>query len=410
MTNGILGGEGTVGVYYEGALKRARDALHRLSDKQLLANSEQDVIDKLVFENELDPLLEDPERDVTSDQEREFRTGRDEVFDRPVQRELIYARIEIPLVPTTSNEVALRLRGQGARPVSTGISKMCSYDSRTHRLVLRVPFSEAGRFLPMARDMIKMINDEITQRTPEFRKQVSEMVRGRRSQVAQQQEQFAATMETLGVSLKKNSGAVTPVNVQVKRTVQLLREPLTHKPGPTEPHLTPETLDEIVGLLDQAGRGFETAPATFGKFEEEDLRNVLLGYLNAVFMAVAATGETFSKRGKTDIFLRVSGGAVLIAECKFWGGAKRYGETLEQLFRYLTWRHTSAVVITFVRNRNLTNVLAEADRAVQDHSSYREGYTVRAETYRTSAHQHPEDHEKTLKIHHLFFHLATPEA
>ena len=129
------------------------------------------------------------------------------------------------------------------------------------------------------------------------------------------------------------------MNVRVKRAVRLLREPAKHKPGPAEPRLTPETVAEIVGLIDQSGRGFETAPGTYGKFEEEDLRNVLLGHLNSVFMADAATGETFSKRGKTDICLRASGGAVLIAECKFWGGAKLYGATLEQLFGYLTWRH-----------------------------------------------------------------------
>ena len=96
---------------------------------------------------------------------------------------------------------------------------------------------------------------------------------------------------------------------------------------------------------------------------------------------------------------------MLIAECKFWGGAKLYAATLEQLFGYLTWRHTAAVVITFVRNKGLTNVLAESDRAVQDHASYRSAYTVRTATYRTSVHEHPEDHEKTLEIHHLFFHL-----
>ena len=67
-----------------------------------------------------------------------------------------------------------------------------------------------------------------------------------------------------------------------------------------------------MGLLDQSGKGFETTPRTYGKLEEEELRNVLLGHLNAVFLADEATGETFSKRGKTDIFLRVSGGAVQV--------------------------------------------------------------------------------------------------
>ena len=56
-------------------------------------------------------------------QEREFRMGRDQTYDRPIQYELIYARIEILLVASTSNELALKLRGQGAWPVYTDISQ-----------------------------------------------------------------------------------------------------------------------------------------------------------------------------------------------------------------------------------------------------------------------------------------------
>ena len=39
--------------------------------------------------------------------------GRDEIFDRPIQRELIFAKIELPLTPSASNEEVLKLRGQG---------------------------------------------------------------------------------------------------------------------------------------------------------------------------------------------------------------------------------------------------------------------------------------------------------
>ena len=73
----------------------------------------------------------------------------------------------------------------------------------------------------------------------------------------------------------------------------------------------------------------------------------------------------------------------------------------------MTWRHTAAVVMTFVRNKGLTNVLAEADRAIKDHASYRGGFTLRTATYRTSGHEHPEDFEMTLEVHHLLFHLPT---
>ena len=78
----------------------------------------------------------------------------------------------------------------------------------------------------------------------------------------------------------------------------------------------------------------------------------------------AATGEAFSKSGKTDILLRVRDGVVLVAECKFWHGAKKYGETIDQLFGYLTWRQTYGIVITFSKNKGLTGVAEAAKEAV----------------------------------------------
>src|SRR5205807_512426 len=103
--------------------------------------------------------------------------------------------------------------------------------------------------------------------------------------------------------------------------------------------INPESLRQILQLVDQAGKGFEVAPATFTKLGEEDLRNIIVGYLNAVFASRAATGETFSARGRTDILLNVPNGGVLICECKYWDGARHYIDGMEQLFGYLTFRH-----------------------------------------------------------------------
>ena len=41
--------------------------------------------------------------------------------------------------------------------------------------------------------------------------------------------------------------------------------------------------------------------------------------LNAIFSG-KATGETFSNKGKTDIYLNIEKGNILVFECKIWGG------------------------------------------------------------------------------------------
>jgi hypothetical protein len=146
----------------------------------------------------------------------------------------------------------------------------------------------------------------------------------------------------------------------------------------------------------------------FGGLREEDLRTIILGYLNAVFARPAATGETFSVSGKTDILLNVTGGAVLIGECHWWAGESTYVDKLEQLFRYVTFRQTAAMMITFSDRASLTEVVAAATTAIRAHSSVRSAVGEPASTRRTSSHKHPRDPEKIVEVHHLFFDLHHP--
>jgi hypothetical protein len=110
-------------------------------------------------------------------------------------------------------------------------------------------------------------------------------------------------------------------------------------------------------------------------------------------------------RGDTDILLNVPGGAVLVAECHKWDGPGLYAAKLEQLFDYVAWRHTAAVMITFSGRESLTAVIQKADGAITSHSSYRRGFESKTSTYRVSSHAHPSDEQKAVEIHHLFFNL-----
>ncbi len=60
-----------------------------------------------------------------------------------------------------------------------------------------------------------------------------------------------------------------------------------------------------------------------------------------------ATGETFNKRGKTDIYIPFDNKFGYIGECKIWHGIKKFNEAIEQLFSYMTWRDTKTSLIIF---------------------------------------------------------------
>src|SRR4029077_3780088 len=81
-------------------------------------------------------------------------------------------------------------------------------------------------------------------------------------------------------------------------------------------------------------------------------RGAALPFLGAAQCAYEgdAAGETFNFQSKTDILIRKDGKNVFIAECKFWKGEKAFGETLDQLLSYLSWRDTKTAVVLFNRN------------------------------------------------------------
>jgi hypothetical protein len=83
--------------------------------------------------------------------------------------------------------------------------------------------------------------------------------------------------------------------------------------------------------------------------EEEHLRDHILMVLDPNFEYGSATGETFNKKGKTDILLRHDSSVAFVAECKFWGGEKVFHKTIDQLLNYLTWRDSKTAVIIFVQ-------------------------------------------------------------
>jgi hypothetical protein len=85
---------------------------------------------------------------------------------------------------------------------------------------------------------------------------------------------------------------------------------------------------------------------TYMKLDEEGLRDVILSSLNSHYEGTA-TGETFNKSGKTDIFIPFDNKSAFIAECKIWHGKKQLEEALEQLFSYTTWRDVRISLVIF---------------------------------------------------------------
>jgi len=169
-----------------------------------------------------------------------------------------------------------------------------------------------------------------------------------------QQKGAAANLAGLGIKLKEKPGDpktfVAPV---LKQNIKPQLPPMKTA-TPPDPTLDRAQYDTILTLVRGAGRSIEQSSSRTRNLDEEALRDMFLVPLNAHFGS--ATGETFNAEGKTDILIRHEGGNLFVAECKFWGGEKKFIETIDQLIGYLTWRDTKTAIVIFNRNKDFSSV------------------------------------------------------
>ncbi|WP_328648063.1 hypothetical protein OHS58_10320 [Amycolatopsis sp. NBC_00348] len=215
---------------------------------------------------------------------------------------------------------------------------------------------------------LKYSRSDIATANEQLRTGVRGAAAARRTKVLADRE----TEAILGVPLHRDQEAAKTYRVQpvTRRRITPTRQIRPHQPFAPEPAITPEDFAYIIGDIVAATRMFERLAVTYADQREERLRDQILTVLHSIYGA--ATGETFSKRGKTDIYLPWDGGAVFLAECKWWSGPKNFAEhDLPQLLdRYITWRDTHAAMVVFIRNKNATAVIAEAENIVRSHPRY----------------------------------------
>jgi len=251
--------------------------------------------------------------------------------------------------------------------------------------------------------VIQQKNDTVRSQNPKFRKTIENYLKPLKEKIRSENAHLEQVANESSTELIKNDVAPEPVNLKVKQKIQILKPEPKQK---TDPTIQRESVESVLELINNQGRQFETTPKVFSGLGEEELRDIILSMLNAVFEG-SATGETFVKRGKTDIHLQMNiDGGILTAECKFWGGEKLYCETIDQHFGYLTWRQNYAIQITFSKNQGFSDVIVKAIESSKSHSTYVENsFRQISETHFITINTFPEDRSKRVEIHHLIFNL-----
>jgi hypothetical protein len=167
-----------------------------------------------------------------------------------------------------------------------------------------------------------------------------------------------------------------------------------------------EVYEDVLRIVSNMVDVMERSPRAFSTLDEEALRDHLLVQLNGQFEG-GASGETFNRSGKTDILIRDDGRVAFIAECKFWDGASRFTEAIDQLLSYLTLRDTKSAIFLFHRGRDLSSVLPKIESAATGHRAHLKALPFDVDRGRRFVLQHPEDAGRTVTVTVLAFQVPT---
>jgi hypothetical protein len=304
------------------------------------------------------------------------------------ESELFYAKantysLNPPRAVIEKNEIVLRYDTPADQP-------------RDIRALVEQTLKEIEQHLGWQRPMIDAHNQSLPQAA-------AEAIRQRRERLLAQSQRA----EALGIPIRRRSDAPkTYALPTVKRKAVPTLPPTTTAQFKPEPALAMELYEHMLKVVQDMALVMERSPDAFKAMNEEALRQHFLVQLNGQFEG-KATGETFNMAGKTDILLREGDRNVFIAECKFWKGPKAFGEAIDQLLSYATWRDGKTAILVFNRGTETSTVLTGIDAVAKAHGNFKRAVTWPHESGFRYVLHNSGDKNRELILTVLVFHVPT---
>ena len=227
--------------------------------------------------------------------------------------------------------------------------------------------SEIDRTLGQIKEYLERLRGNADGFNEMIRQIASDQINFRRQKLLSDQSLVAE----LGFPIKeRNEAPRTFAAPNVRRRITPAMPRASTAPYVPEPTISNDDYEHILSVMTNMALVMERSPSAFKAMDEEALRSHFLVQLNGHYEG-QASGETFNYEGKTDILIRANGKNIFIAECKYWDGAKKLGETIDQLLGYVSWRDTKTAIIIFNRNRNFSQVLEAIPESARAHTNFK---------------------------------------
>ncbi len=214
------------------------------------------------------------------------------------------------------------------------------------------------------RKMIGYINAEATLFNTQLNGSVISWLHKRKEKA----QEFSDICTKLNIPMTKSENAPNTIPIQLTRVVRQASVAPQAKRIEPEYGVSDGDYQNIENIIDMFCMSCEKTPSTYNKLAEEEIRDTLISTLNTHYSNV--TGETFRKKGKTDILIEFENKAGFIAECKIWHGILALQDALSQLNGYMTWRDYKVSLVFFNKaNKNFARVRAQIDEWVRSNST-----------------------------------------
>jgi len=211
------------------------------------------------------------------------------------------------------------------------------------------------------KETINNLNNDVNQYNVSIQYTIKNCLEARKKK----SDDYFKLSKNMAIPLKLNPFAPNVEPILLKKNI--IKKPDMPKKKEREPEYTISSNDyeNIRRIIGMAGYSMEKGVKTFNKFEEEELRDIFLAFLNTHYKNMA-TGETFTGAGKADIHIQFDNKAAYIAECKVWHGEKQFQNAIEQLFSYTTWHDVKTSIIIFNKDNKDFNKLLNTINVVLD--------------------------------------------
>lgn len=387
--------------------KQALDAVEKMGEDELLSRSDESILTELVAKHRIEPLTLEPEpedmrpREVGVDMGPSiFHEGRRSVapglaitgdYHFEGEADLFFCRASTytynsPRGHVNKNEGLVHLTVEFVGTGQTAEQVKAAFSSQVATI----------------QQHIGWVNSDVAQYNAQLTAPLTTAITTRKQRVLSKRN----LMGEIGFPIRARDDAPRPVPMRRKTLGTERRaaaKPRTQRTYSDEYAISDADYEEIVGVIQNTLLGFERSPGVLTSMREESIRDHLLIQLNGTFEG-AATGETFVVEGKTDVLVRIENRHVFVGECKWWKGAKKFTDAIDQLLSYLPWRDEKAALMIFIGGKDASNVIQAASAAMQAHPQFvRLGRpSADPSARRNYVLSHPTDADREIKTAVLF--------